>query len=226
MDTGWLSRRHADVPAGDDWLGEQERRAIASLAAPARRADWRLGRWTAKTALSRLVDAPLERMQVLAEPDGAPQTWLDGNRLPISLSISHRAGRAMVAVRAQPRIAGCDLELLEPRSDAFIGDWLAPSEQRLARGRGRLLAANLLWSGKEAASKVRRWGLTRDLRHAVVRLAPGQRPGEPWQPLRVEWDSDTVFGWWRAEPGWVMVVAGDPAPAMPADLELTRVGAR
>ena len=66
---------------------------------------------------------------------------------------------------------GCDLELIEPRSRAFVNDWLAPAERALvaAAGAGRRdLVANLLWTGKEAAAKVRREGLRLDVRDAVV----------------------------------------------------------
>ena len=44
-------------------------------------------------------------------------------------------------------------------------DWLAPEEQALAAGDST--AANLVWTAKEAAAKVRREGLRLDVRSAV-----------------------------------------------------------
>ena len=106
--------------------------------------------------------------------DGAPEAWLDGRRCPVSISLSHRAGRALAAVaRRADAVMGCDLELIEPRSGAFVREWLAPAEQRLVGdrdGRERALLANLIWTAKEAAAKVRREGLRLDVRHAVVTL--------------------------------------------------------
>ncbi len=40
---GWLSRREADVPTGEEWLGEREREVLAGLRIAPRRASWRLG---------------------------------------------------------------------------------------------------------------------------------------------------------------------------------------
>jgi hypothetical protein len=48
--TCWLTQSLAEVPAGEAWLGSSERVALACLQVEKRRADWRLGRHTAKTA--------------------------------------------------------------------------------------------------------------------------------------------------------------------------------
>jgi 4'-phosphopantetheinyl transferase len=210
MDTpGWLIGRRTDVPPGDEWLGENEREVLAGLRIERRRGDWRLGRWTAKAALRRwlgLLGWPPERIEVLAAADGAPEAWVDGYRAPVSISLSHRAGRALAVIEAAPGAVGCDLEVVEPRSGAFVRDWLAPSEQRLVNERDeseRALLANLIWTAKEAAAKVRREGLRLDVRSAVVTLSDG---------------AATTRGWWRAEPGWVMTIAGEPGTAAPREL--------
>jgi 4'-phosphopantetheinyl transferase len=219
---GWLSQLSADVPAGDEWLGDNERLVLARLHVAPRRASWRLGRWTAKAALAAWLGVPPSRVEVLAAADGAPQVWLDAAPAAVSLSLSHRGGRALAVVRDTPGTAGCDLEVVEPRSAAFISEWLAPAEQRLVAGRPRperALLANLVWSAKEAAAKVRREGLRLDVRQAVVAVA-AEEPGDgEWAPLRVDWAAyRPLLGWWRAEPGWVMVVAGDPATRPPRAL--------
>ena len=216
---GWLSQHLAEVPSGEEWLGENERRVLASMHAERRRSDWRLGRWTAKAALSSWLGVSARRIEVLAGGDGAPEAWLDGAPAALSVSLSHRGGRALAAVADSPQIAGCDLELVERRSDAFVREWLARPEQRLissCTGEQRALVANLIWAAKEAAAKVRREGLRLDIRRAVVSVdIDGQ--SEEWRPLQVNWGDGggTTIGWWRAEPRWVMVVAGDPAPAVP-----------
>jgi 4'-phosphopantetheinyl transferase len=229
MVTGWLSQRRADVPAGDAWLGAAELAVHAELTFDKRRADWRLGRWTAKRALAVWLGVPPARVQVLAGFDGAPEAWLDGGRLDVSISLSHRGDRAIAAVSARPAVAGCDLELLEPRSDPFVREWLAPQEQAVlyeSDPAARILLANLFWSAKEATAKVWRAGLNLNVRRAQVTLT-GDGPGVVqgacgvWQPLCVDWldgARPSTSGWWRADDGWVIVIAGHPAPAMPDDL--------
>ena len=215
----WLTRWHADVPAGDGWLGATERRVLAGLRIAPRRDAWRLGRWTAKSAASAFLALPPERIEILAAADGAPEVWVSGERAAVSLSLSHRAGRALAVVAAAPAVVGCDLEVVEPRSDAFVREWLAASEQALVAGLAgdaRDRAVNTLWTAKEAVAKVRREGLRLDVRHAVV---DAQSPGPGWRTLRVHLDGDSTAGWWREEPGWVMSVAGEPAPAQPCPLD-------
>ena len=220
MPIGWLIRSPADVPAGDAWLGPRERAVQAGLRIARRRADWRLGRWTAKAALTAWLGSAADGAEILAAPDGAPEAWLVGERLPVTLSLSHRAGLALAVVADAPAVVGCDLELVEPRSDAFVRDWLAPAEQAAlaaapADDRPRL--ANLLWTAKEAAAKVRREGLRLDVRQAVAR--PGA-PGPGWRPLAVEWTGgERTAGWWRRiEGAYVLTVAGRPDPGVPRRL--------
>ena len=216
----WLSQRQADVPAGDEWLGENERHVLTRLRAPPRRTAWRLGRWTAKAALGARLGVPPAAVEVLAAPDGAPEAWLRGTRAPVSISLSHRGDRALAVVGDLPRVVGCDLELIEPRSGAFIREWLAAPEQQLvlrcdeAR---RALLANLIWTAKEAAAKVRREGLRLDVRAAVVTFTERYAEAEGWCPVRVDWDdgATTTAGWWRREPGWVMTIAAEPASSAP-----------
>lgn len=216
---GWLTRSLADVPDGDDWLGSAEREAAAGLRGK-RLEDWRLGRWTAKAAVATWLGVETGRVEILAAPDGAPEAWLDGRPAALSISLSHRAGRALAAVAPAPATVGCDLELVEPRSDAFVREWLTADEQRLVAplgGRARAVAANLLWTAKEAAAKVRREGLRLDVRLAAVDLG---HSGTGWRPLAVTWpDGDETAGWWSEAPGWVMTIAGAPAPGVPRRLE-------
>jgi 4'-phosphopantetheinyl transferase len=217
---GWLTSSLADVPAGDAWLSPRERAVCAGLRIEKRRADWRLGRWTAKLAVAARLGVDPERVEILAAADGAPEAWLDGERSPLSVSISHRDGQALVAVADAPAVVGCDLERLEPRSNAFVREWLTEAEQtRIARlaAPARHRAANLLWTAKEAAAKVRREGLRLDVRRAHVEL--GESGSGGWHPLCVHWaEGVRTVGWWRDAAGFVMTIAGTPAPARPRRL--------
>ena len=226
---GWLTSSLAEVPGADDWLGPREQRALAALSVEKRRASWRLGRWAAKAAVGAWLALPASRIEILAGDDGAPDAWLDTECAPVSVSLSHRGGRALAAVTAAPAVTGCDLELVEPRSGAFVREWLAPAEQRLlaacaADERDRI--ANLVWTAKEAAAKVRREGLRLDVRRAAVDLPDVSARPAAWRPLTVDWGDDAgarTAGWWRDEPGWVMAILGAPAPDPPELLAVDQV---
>jgi 4'-phosphopantetheinyl transferase len=217
-DTAHLLSSATDVPDGDAWLGERERQIHERLAIPRRRESWRLGRWCGKAAAAAWLGTEPSRVEILPADDGAPDVWLDGRPAPVSLSLSHRAGRALAVIGPDSRPLGCDVELIEPRSGAFVREWLAPSEQELVAAArddvARDVVANLMWTGKEAAAKVRRAGLRLDVRRAVVALE--QRGDGAWRGLRVTWPSgDVTTGWWRIEDEWVLAVAGTADDAAP-----------
>jgi 4'-phosphopantetheinyl transferase len=185
---------------------------LSGLKIEPRRRSWRLGRWTAKAAVGKWLSLEPGQVEVLAAPDGAPEAWLDGERLPVSISISHRGGIAIAAIVDAPRVVGCDLELIEPRSEAFIREWLAPAEQALLDARcaeERPLLANLIWTAKEAAAKLRREGLRLNVRHAVVKPETHSPTGAEWNALEISWaeEAEAAHGWWHAEPDWVATVA-------------------
>jgi 4'-phosphopantetheinyl transferase len=219
---GWLTRSLADVPAGDDWLSARERAALAELRSRKRSADWRLGRWAAKAALSAWLGSPPGEVEVLAAADGAPQALVGDRPASAALSLSHREGRAL-AVVADPGLAiGCDLEAVEPRSGAFVRTWLAPAERASLESTDeadRARHANLIWTAKEAAAKTRREGLRLDVREAVVDVETEPPAGE-WRGLTVRWDREgiTCRGWWREEPGWVLAFVSEPASPAPVPL--------
>jgi 4'-phosphopantetheinyl transferase len=192
---------------------------LSGLRVDKRRLDWRLGRWAAKAAVASWLGVDPGRIEVLAAADGAPEAWLDGALAPVSVSLSHREGRALAAVTDAPAVIGCDLEVVEPRSDAFVREWLTAREQVALAPlppQARDHAVNLLWTAKEAAAKVRREGLRLDVRNAGVELHES-RPG--WQSLAVRWpEGIRTAGWWRDAGGWLMTIAGAPAPAPPRRL--------
>ena len=202
-----------EVPADDSWLSEREREILATFRLPARRSDWRLGRWTARQAFlaraRRDDEEPspeLSSLAVLAAPDGAPELLRDRSPTAVALSLSHRNGWGFAAIGDGGLALGCDLEWIEPRSEAFVRDYLTPGEQSaLARWptAERSLAANLAWSGKECALKALREGLRRDTRSVEVdldqaRLALSSK--EEWNTLSLTASGlAPLGGGWRRE---------------------------
>lgn len=211
MDVLWLEQRLADVPAHDDWLSARERETLAKLRFAKRRADWRLGRWTAKQAVSRRV-APCElrTIEIIAGANGAPVVFLSGNRANVAISISHRDGVGACVV-AENGAIGCDLEAVEERSEAFIRDYFTAEEKlALSYSEEQVTMAAVIWSAKESALKVLGEGLRMDTRSVVVtQVVDG---GNGWGPLRVRCDTGEVFeGWWRHEDRMVRTMVSQPA---------------
>jgi 4'-phosphopantetheinyl transferase len=216
---GWLTCSPADVPHSDGWLSVREEDALARIGTAARQAEWLLGRWTAKTAVAAWLARPLAAVEIEAADDGAPQALVAGEPGCVAISLSHRGGRALALVGPAGVALGCDIEVAEPRSEAFRRRWLTLDEQALVAGAGPAGAtqiANAFWTAKEAAAKVRRQGLL-ETRHAGVVLdAASREPG--WRPLSVHWpaEPEPIRGWWSEEPGWVMAVAAAPPIPPPA----------
>jgi len=219
-------------PAGEDgrWLSPAERERAAAMA-PQRRSDYRLGRWASKQALASLLgaEAPtLPHLEIRAAPDGSPLALVDAQPLPLQLSISHRQGRALCALRTgDDRDVGCDLERIEARSDAFLADFFTRGERELCASAGRRswLAAALLWSVKESCLKALRTGLRRDSRSievSLLSLAPAPEP-HGWQPVRAvdreaSGEAAILRGWWRTWEGFVLTVAARAGAPPPCEL--------
>lgn len=212
---GWLTRELGDVPRHDRWLSEQEGEVLSELRVPKRRDDWRLGRWTGKAAVAAWRGVALESVMIAAAEDGVPEALIDDSPADLALSLSHRAGRALATVADGTTALGCDLEAIEPRSEAFLREWLCPAERELVsaqNGEARDLAANLIWTAKEAASKARREGLRLNLRRATVEAEGLAQPARSWARLEISWEGGPIeLGWWRQDAGWVMTVTSDPA---------------
>jgi 4'-phosphopantetheinyl transferase len=181
----------ADAPADDAWLSPREAAWVARLRFPKRRSEFRLGRWTAKRALALYLGrdssaAALGSVEIDRAPDGAPAPLVDGRPAEAYVTMTDRADQAVCLVGPPGTALGCDLELVEPRSDAFVADYLTPAEQALvaAAGTERDLLANLVWCGKESALKVLRTGLRRDTRSVEVSLPEGASV-DGWAPMSI-----------------------------------------
>ncbi len=231
MDVYWLEQTEADLPADNDWLSAGELACLHGMRFPKRRADWRLGRWTAKCALAAYRQGPghreaLARLEIRAAPSGAPEAFFSCHQAAVRISISHRAGRAVCAVAGPDAALGCDLELVEPRSAAFLADYFTPEEQEMvarAPAADRPSLINLLWSAKESGLKALRTGLRLDTRSLSVSPGNALRPScdsDTWHPLLVHHAEGAFHGWWRKTGNLLFTVVAAPPPAPPISLEV------
>src|SRR5215471_18099467 len=136
MNLCWLEQTEADVPPENDWLSASELARLGGMHFAKRRADWRLGRWTAKRALSVCLDLPgdpqvFQNIEIRPAASGAPQVFVVNQPAAFTISLSHRDGVAACAVADAGMEMGCDLELVEARSDAFVADYFTVEEQAL-----------------------------------------------------------------------------------------------
>jgi 4'-phosphopantetheinyl transferase len=234
----WLEQSLADVRAQDDWFSAWETSHLSSLRFSKRRADWRLGRWTAKHAVAdylHLAHDPgiLATIQIRPAASGAPEVFIHGAPGDVAISLSHRGGLAACAVGAPDAMLGCDVEVVEPRSDAFVADYFTVEEQAMTRQAPepvRFALIALIWSAKESALKALRTGLRSDTRWVSVTIdnsyiaglnnqLPAHensfaepRAGLILRPLRVSYSEEQVFpGWWFCSGGLLRTMVSDPA---------------
>lgn len=217
--THWLACGEAEPPHTDEWLSERDRARLGSMRYTKRHLEARLSRWTAQRAVAialGLGDSPAAAAQVTITnaSDGSPRAEVPG-RPPVSISSTDRAGWAVAAVLPGSEPIGCDLEIVEPRSDAFVRDYLTETERRFVEN-GPLhweVSTNLIWSAKESVLKVLRTGLRRDTRSVEVTLGSGN--GD-WHPLSASARTGEEFtGWWRRFGPFLLTVAsanGTPPP--------------
>ncbi|MGB8011603.1 MAG: 4'-phosphopantetheinyl transferase superfamily protein [Terriglobales bacterium] len=234
MNVYWLEQTEANVPAENDWLSAEEAACLNAMRFPKRRTDWRLGRWAAKCALSAYLNVPahpqvFRKIEIRPAASGAPEALFSGQPAANVISLSHRDGRAICALATAGVEIGCDLETVEPRSDAFVADYFTVEEQALiARAstadRDWLLA--LLWSAKESALKALRAGLRLDTRCVITTPIAGSFDRNGWSPLRVcytgdRYACDQVFhGWWQHGDNMVRTVVAAPPPDPPIRLKI------
>ena len=240
----WLQRAEAEVPAHDDWLCANESLRLRDMRFARRRADWRLGRWTAKCAVATYLGLSpetgfLSAIEIRQSLSGAPQVVLGDDSRVASISLSHRTGTAMCAIGSPGIALGCDLETIEPRSDAFLADYFTLEEQRLvsrAPASDRALLVALLWSAKESALKALLQGLRLDTRSLKVNVlsADDNPPTSPagsarrsptsacacrqddWCRVQVQHlNGDRTFhGWWKCTGNLVWTLVAE-SPLLP-----------
>jgi len=220
----WWSAGLGDLPDSDAWVDEREARRFGSMKYTKRREEAFLARYTAKSTLARLLKrsgdpAALRMITVANAADGAPEVLIDGSPANLVIAMTDRADWAVTAVLTGADRVGCDLELVEPRSELFVRDYFTDHEQATTRDSAdRDLTANLIWSAKESALKALRTGLRRDTRSVEVRLGPVS--GSGWNPLTVVASEGTEFpGWWLRYGNFVLTMAAACPTASPQSLE-------
>lgn len=258
----WSLRRGSrwDTPEHDPDLALltfAERTRHAGLRLPKRRADWLLGRVTAKAVVAKALaeafpgDWALGAIEIasdhgkpyarLAPEVGSVAGFAPGERLPVSVSISHAEGHALCAATttgragdATHRALGIDLGFLEPRSPAFVETFFTGHERREVRDTApceRDVCANLIWCAKEAVLKVLGVGLTVDTRELTCLPEPGPTDEAYWPlaPADREWrpfvavcrpslvpGGETIRGLWRSFPGFVGALVSRAVPDLAA----------
>ena len=85
--TWWLARAESQLPPVGEWLTPAERSRAEGLRYSKRRTDFLLGRWALKVAVARVRGWPedpatLARIEGRSAPDGAPELYVDGLRIP------------------------------------------------------------------------------------------------------------------------------------------------
>lgn len=226
MEVLWLEQRAEDVPESDDWFSSKEILRLAMLKIPKRRTDWRLGRWTAKCAVAVCLGMDcdpesLSKIEIVADISGAPKAFVAGKAAGVTISLSHRARVGACAATTSTAALGCDLELVEMRSEAFLKDYFTDQEQVMLAGAGedRMRLAAILWSAKESALKALGEGMRMDTRSvSVTRI----ETGDEWSGLTVSCDTGELFeGWWWEERGMVRTMVSAPATGKPIVLSRT-----
>ena len=218
--TWWLEQTEADVPLEESWLSPPEAERLLQFRILKRRCDWRLGRWTAKRAVAvyfgmRQDAQSLAFIEIRPAPSGAPKVYIKDALARVSVSLSHRGGVAMCAVAAADTELGCDLETVEPRSEAFVCDYFTEEEQKAVANcdneEERNLLVALIWSAKECALKALATGLRADTRSLSVAIGKQARAGD-WHQLSVCANTGRTFqGWWRRSGQLVRTLVGAPA---------------
>ena len=236
MQVRWFEQSQADVPEDQRWLSGWERLHVERLRIPKRRSDWLLGRWTAKRALAETlgwisVPDTLSRIEVWPAVSGAPQPFVDGVPVALAISLTHAGGRAACAIGPPDVAVGCDLEVVEPRSDAFVADYFTPDEQaalRQAPDRRRTELVTAIWSAKESALKAMQVGLRFDTRSLAIAFDDhletpqnGIQVTTPYSSDDIDWHVFSVrceagpvrYGWWFSQGALVRTLVCAPVTA-------------
>jgi len=222
----WLALGEHAVPATTDWLSPHEVGHLDSIRFTKRRNEYLTRRWATKQAITEVLDlgsehATLRRIEIRHRASGAPYVQLDGDAADVDVSMSDRSGWAVCLVGPPGALAagtvGIDLEVVEPRSAAFVDDYFTPAERAFVRGRPVARhdeLANLIWSAKEAALKVQQVGLRVDTRTVDVDLH-GDREVDGWSAMTVTGSDGPMPGWWQRFGVFLLTIAFAEATAPP-----------
>ncbi len=211
------------LPEHLDWLTRDEHSRYKEFRFDKRQQDWLLGRWTAKQALLEQMELPqsdIARFEILSAPSGAPLARLDGRPYDAGLSISHSNGHAFSVVSEEITELGCDIELVEPRSAAFVDTFFTTAERnrvQRATANCRDMLVTMIWSAKESTLKALGTGLHADTRSVEV-VDVGDGTESVWNVARTIAGETGKFNClWRPHGEFVLTVATSWPLEMPAE---------
>jgi 4'-phosphopantetheinyl transferase len=225
-----MARGESEVPRTQAWLSDDEAERASGLRFTKRRTEYLLRRWVCKQAVAAAVGlsgdpSSLARIEVGNHPNGAPFVRVDRELVELDVSLTDRAGWGLCLVGEDLSRVGCDLEVVEPRSEGFVTNFLTPVEQAFVDSGAqsdRDWAVNLIWSAKESALKVLRTGLRRDTYSVEVvldGLSPGPAATRGWARLEVRTaEGGRLPGWWRRDGAFLVTVASERPLAPPVTL--------
>ncbi len=229
MNVYWLEQIQGDVPPANDWLSASEAACQNALRFAKRRADWTLGRWTAKRALAAYLNLPpqprvLANIEIHQTASGAPEAFVDERPAAVTISLSHRDDRAICAVAQLGVELGCDLELIEPRGEAFLSEYFTAEEQALvsrATDTDQTRLVTLLWSAKESTLKALHTGLRLDTRSVIV-SPESSFDLSGWGPVQARSSGGRIFhGWWRQTDNIMRTLVANSSLSLPIPLKLS-----
>ena len=238
MKVHWFEQSLADVPVENDWFSAWESVATSSFAHSQASGRLAAGPMDCQACGGRLLKSAADpgTLTTNRNTSGCVRRARGFSRRRargVSISLSHRRGIAVCAVGEPDAMLGCDVEVVEPRSDAFVADYFTPEEQAMTRQAPepvRFALIALIWSAKESALKTLRTGLRSDTRCVSVALddssiaglnhdqipPPENLPAVPrarptWRPLRVSYSEEQVFpGWWFCSADLVRTLVSIP----------------
>lgn len=222
----WLECDEADLPAGEAWISEAETACFRPRWVPKRRQDWLLGRWTAKRALVEYAGIPanaegFRRLSILSAITGAPVAWIEGAPMGVSLSISHRGGRALVVLGPRTMSVGCDLEKVEIHSRSFLESFFTQSEVQQveeARSSEQPNLESLIWSAKESVLKLLSVGLSVDTRCVSISPDIEFHSTTAWQQFSaLVVDGRRFSGWWQGDSAWLRTITSSEETLAPQE---------
>lgn len=229
----WMCQSCEDLPLHNDWMSVSEREQLSRLRFEKRRADWRLGRWSAKNCVASYLgmaatDVALAGIEISNTRDGVPQANYSGPWEDCTISISHSHGRALCVVAGSACAIGCDLEWIESRHPAFLADYFTEAEHAMveaADDEQQPCLCTALWSAKESVLKALGTGLRRDTRE--LEICEITRPASSrWQSLAVSLapEHSRLQGWWCRHHNFVFTVVASPAAGPPLQLGTDTLG--
>ena len=209
----YTTQDRQQLPADLDWLTAAERERLEGFRFDKRRRDWLLGRWAAKIALLEVIGLSrrdIRRLEIDSAPSGAPIPRLDGRSYPIGLSLSHSHDCAFAAVSRGATSLGCDIELVEPRSEIFVETYFTESERAQVDSTSpsyRDTLVTKIWSAKESTLKALQTGLRVDTRRVEV-VDDGTSAGEHWGVVRTVVEEAGEFSClWRSHGEFILTIA-------------------